>query len=420
MRRAGLAYLKFSPRGPTAQTVAFNYAQSFYRERDFNKATKTFWTFLRRYPQAPQASQVALLLLDSFDQMNQKKRLVSVGKKLIAKNMIRNPETRSQVRDIIEETIISESRSGVAGRNNSLLKLASKYKGTSLGDKALYEAFVSLKAKRDPKVYKVGEQLLSQHKDSKFAKTVVSDMAKMAIITADLKKAANYFSLFAQTYPLDKDSKGFLSNAAGIYRDLHDFKSARDAFVRLGRFEKVAEMDMLGGDWPSLKKSCLKTGGTSQAFYCGVAEYFSGGGLEKARNFFSKAVSSADGEKSAGSLYFLSLIELKAYENLKMQPGREVETIEQKQGSLVKLQGLTAKLMKTGHSQWGLAGQFLMGRTHGDFNKFILSTPMPARMPASAKKQLKTQLGQQAKPYARSSKEFFRNCRKKCRKDENF
>ena len=419
LRRAGLAYLKLSPKGPTAQTVAFNYAQSFYRERDFKKASKTFWTFLRRYPTAPQSSQVALLLLDSFDQMNQKKHLVSVGKKLIAKNMIRNPQTRSQVKDIIEETIIAESSSKSVGRNNSLLKLASKYKGTKLGDKALYEAFINLKAKRDPKVYEVGEKLLSQHKDSKFAKAVVSDMAKMAIITADLKKAANYFSLFAQTYPSDKDSKGFLNNAAGIYRSLHNFKSAKDAFVRLGQFEKAAEMDMLGGDWEALKKSCLKTSGTGQAFYCGVAGYFSGN-FQKAKNFFSQAVNSSDREKSAGSFYFLSLIELKAYENLKMQPGREVETIQQKQASLMKLQNLTTKLMNTGHSQWGLAGQFLMGRTHGDFNKFILSTPTPSRMPASAKKQMKTQLKQQAKPYAKSSKQFFNHCRKNAEKMKVF
>ena len=126
LRKVGLAYLKLSPRGPIAQMVAFNYAQSFYRERDFKKASRTFWTFLKRYPKAPQNSQVALLLLDSFDQMNEKKRLVSMGKKLIAKNMIRNPQTRSQVRGIIEETIISQSRSGVLGRNNNLLKLASK------------------------------------------------------------------------------------------------------------------------------------------------------------------------------------------------------------------------------------------------------------------------------------------------------
>ncbi len=416
LRRAGLAYLKLSPRGSTAETVAFNYAQSFYRERDFKKASKTFWTFLRRYPNAPQNSQVALLLLDCFDQMNQKKRLISMGKKLIANNMVQSSETRSQVQEIVEETIISRSRSGGgAGRNNNLLKLASKYKGTNLGDKALYEAFVDMKAKRDPKVYKVGEQLLSHHKDSQFAKTVVSDMAKMAIITADLKKAANYFSLFAQSYPSDKDSRGFLNNAANIYRNLHAFKAAKDVFVRLGQPGKAAEMDMLKGDWSALKQSCVKAGGASQAFYCGVAWYFSGN-FQKAQGFLSKGVNSGDREKAAGSLYFLSLIKLKTYENLKMQAGREVETIQRKQGSLVELQSLTAKLMKTGHSQWGLAGQFLMGRTHSDFNRFILSTPMPDRLPASDKKQLQTQLKQQAKPYAQSSREFFSNCRKNAEK----
>ena len=288
-----------------------------------------------------------------------------------------------------------------------------------MGDRALYEAFVNLKSRRDPKAYQVGEKLLNKHKDSKFAKIVVSDMAKMAIITADLNKAAHYFSLFAKNYPSDKDSKDFLNNAAGIYRDLHNFKAAKETFVRLGYFEKAAKMDMLGGHWSSLKKSCLKTGGITQAFYCGVAEYFSGD-FQKAKTFLSKAATSEDREKSAGSLYFLSLIKLKTYEKLKIQPGQELKTIQQKQAHLVDLQNLTNQLMRTGHPQWGLAGQFLMGRTHANFSQFVLSTPLPSRMPASVKKSFKTQLKQQAKPYTQSSKGFFSNCRKNAEKMKIF
>ena len=330
LRKVGLAYLKLSPSGPTAETIAFNYAQSFYRERNFKTAFKSFWTFLKRYPKSSQNSQVALLILDCFDQMNQKKKLVSVGKKMIAKNMIKDPQARSQVQNIIEETLISGSRSGVLGRNNSLLKIAMKNKGTSLGDKALYEAFVDLKAKRNPKAYQVGEKILSQHGSSKFAKIVVSDMAKMAIITADLKRAAQYFSIFAKKYPSDKDSKIFLKNAAEIYRNLHDFKSAKEVFVHLGNFDRAAEMDMLRGQWSSLKSSCQKSNPQSRGFYCGVAHYF----LEdfvKSQTFLSSAIRSKDKEKSAGAIYFLSLIKLKKYKTLKMQEGREVEIIGKKQ-----------------------------------------------------------------------------------------
>ncbi len=409
LRKVGLAYLKLSPKGPTAETVAFNYAQSFYRERDFKKATRVFWTFLKRYPSASQAPQVALLLLDSYDQMNQKKQLAAVGQKLLAANMVRDPSTRQQVKEIVEETIIDGGRSGVLGRNNNLLKLAAKYKGTSLGDKALYEAFVDLKAKRDPKAYGVGEQLISQHKDSKFARQVVSDMAKMAIITADLRKAATYFDLFGQKYPGDAEAKKLSLNAAEIYRELHDFKSAGAVYSRLGDHEMAAEMDLVRGSWSSLNKTCKRVGGASGSYYCGLAQFFMGN-LPAAQNSLSSAVGSTPKDKSAAALYFLSLVKYKAYESLKMQPGRELETIQQKQQSLVELQALNGRLGQTGHPKWGLAGQFLMGRTNGDFNSFILSTPMPPRMPASAKKQLKQQLQQQAQPFAKSSKEFFVNC----------
>ena len=419
LRRVGLAYLKLSPKGRLAEKIAFNYAQSFYRERDFNRAVRVFWSFLKRYPRTSQNSQAVLLLLDSFDQMNKRKKLVAMGKRLIASNMIKSSETRSQVKQIVEETMISQSRSGSLGRNNSLLKLASKYKGTKLGDRALYEAFVDMKAKRNPKAYKIGEKLLTQYKDSKLAKGVVSDMAKMAIITADLRKAAGYFDLFAQNYPKDKDSKEFLNNSAKIYRDIHDFKSAKNAFVRLGNSEKAAEMDMLSGDWTSLKQSCLKLSGKSQGFYCGVAWYFTND-FKKARSFLSKSATSRDEEKSAGSLYFLSLIKLKTYEKLKVLPGRELEIIQKKQAHLMDLQKLTNQLMKTGHSQWGLAGQFLMGRTHADFNKFILSTPVPERLPASAKGQFKNQLSKQAQPYSSSSKEFFKKCQRNAEKMKVF
>ena len=89
-------------------------------------------------------------------------------------------------------------------------------------------------------------------------------------------------------------------------------------------------------------------------------------------------------------------------------------------GSLVELQNLTTQLAQTGDPRWSLAGQFLMGRTYADFNKFILSTPLPSRMPASEKNQLKTQLQQQALPYSKSSREFFNNCKKNAEKMKIF
>lgn len=75
--------------------------------------------------------------------------------------------------------------------SKELLKFAEKYKGTNLGDRALFEAFNSLKSKKDPGAYIPGEELLIKHGNSKYAKEVTMEMGKLALLTADFRRAAN-------------------------------------------------------------------------------------------------------------------------------------------------------------------------------------------------------------------------------------
>jgi outer membrane protein assembly factor BamD (BamD/ComL family) len=410
LRKSAKDYLALNPRGPTAETIAFNYAQSYYRERNFEVAALNFYKFLKMFPASERNSDASLLLLDSVDQGNDKKDLISYGNRILKESLVKSSETQNQIRNIIEETMIAESRKGGAGRNTSLLNLASKYKGTSFGDRALYEAFLDLKAKRDPKAFDVGESLLSKHSASKYAKIAVTEMAKIAVLTAELDRAAKYFLFFAERYPQDSDSKAFLNQAADIYIDMNKFDLAERAYKSLGNYEKVAEMQLKQGNWNDLATTCKRSNSSLRYYYCGVAQYFLSQ-TDAARQNLSKALQSLQGEQSSAAQYFLALLKYKNYESLRMKPGNEAEVIGQKMQSLTGLQSVISEISQGGHPKWGLAGQYLMGRTHKDFKAFILSTPLPPRLPASQESAIKQQIKAQAAPYAKSSKEFFQSCR---------
>src|ERR1700683_2984827 len=106
-------------------------------------------------------------------------------------------------------------------------------------------------------MYIPGEELLNKHGDSKYAKEVVGSMGQMALNTADYRRAATYFEIFARKYPKDPASYGLLKNAASMRELLGDTKEAADDFRGLGngQHESMARQYYLGQDWSELSRS---------------------------------------------------------------------------------------------------------------------------------------------------------------------
>src|SRR5690606_1221789 len=134
-------------------------------------------------------------------------------------------------------------------------------------DQALFEAFNAFKAKKDPKAYDAGEQLLLKHGDSKYAKAVVSEMGKMALITADFRRAANYFEAYSQKYPLDSESKNLMKSAANMRENMGDYEEAKKNYNFLGDKLKAAQMDYMAANWTALERSASQIGASIYGNY---------------------------------------------------------------------------------------------------------------------------------------------------------
>ncbi len=194
-RSSGRTFLKGYPRDAASAMVMFNIARTYYDERLFDRAVQNFTTFINTHPNHKETTTAGNLILDSFNQREDFEGMIKAGKALIANPRITNKQFKADVNDIIKQAEyrkIENSAGDPKSRDyaKKLLGFAEKYKGSSLGDQALYEAFVSLKAKKDTQAYDIGEQLLVKHGDSRYAQQVVGDMGQMALNTADYKRAS--------------------------------------------------------------------------------------------------------------------------------------------------------------------------------------------------------------------------------------
>ncbi|MCB0421900.1 MAG: tetratricopeptide repeat protein, partial [Bdellovibrionales bacterium] len=419
LRSVGAKVIKNFPKLKSVPDIQFNIAQTYYDERNFPKAIAHFENYIAKNPNHKKVSIAANLVLDAFNQKEDYKGLVSAGKKILTNKSIRDGRLKSQVRQIIEQAEMKqvEAKSGAYGSKSyatNLLKLARKYKGSNLGDRALYEAFVAFKSKKDPQAYTSGEQLLMQHGKSKYAQEVVTAMGQMALITADFRRAALYFELYFDRYRNQKDAKELLASAAKMREAMGDFKIAGADYEKLRMNYDAARMDFLSGDWTGLLRSAPRAGGFYAAYWDGIATYRLKG-LGSAQGSLRKAVQMAGGsyeekEGAAHALYLLAAGELERYETIRMKRGQETKAVNNKSAQLKSLTAKLNQVIQYGNGRWSIAALYGLGKANREFANFILKAPVPKGLTGAQKQQYQSILKQQAAGYVKIARDFFRQC----------
>ncbi|MEO0336607.1 MAG: hypothetical protein AAF202_09435, partial [Pseudomonadota bacterium] len=206
LRSTGARFVKLNKAHPAVPNIIYAIGQSYYDERDFKKSTRYLKYYINRFPSDKKVNTAVNLILDSFNQIENYKGIVKEGKGFLANKRLKDAQLKSQVAEIVQQAemkVIQRESGDVSSASyaSNLLKMASKYKGSTLGDKALYEAFLAFKAKKDPQAYDVGTELALKHKKSKYALQVITEMGQMALSSADFKRAALFFELFYERYP---------------------------------------------------------------------------------------------------------------------------------------------------------------------------------------------------------------------------
>lgn len=420
LRHVGQHYVRTYPNEKAVPDIYYNMAQTYYEERDFDQSISSLREFINRYPQHQKIQVATHLLLDVYNQKEDYPGLVREGQALLQNKNIREPRLRQQIAQIVEQAQMRNLQAEAGDFSSpeyaaNLLRLARRYKGSSLGDKALYESFVAFRSNRDPRAYAAGEQLLMAHSDSQYAQEVVTVMGQMALQTADFRRAALYFELFHERYPGQAEAKELLKSAAEMRKLMGDYKLASRGYLRLGDRLKAAEMDFLAQDWTSLTRSAAQlTDNIKGAYWLGLAQFRLRGmgpaqaALQKASQL--PAQDSNEKDMAAHALYLLSQGAMVHYQRVQMRSGREAQAVTEKAARLKALESQLQRVMDYGSGRWTVAALYGLGMAHLEFAQFIRRAPQPEGLSGAQLQEYQSALGAQAASYHQNANQYFRQC----------
>lgn len=428
IRDVGLYYVNTYPREGAVPSILFNAGRSYYDERDFAGSERVLFQYITKYPNGKDTGTAVDLILDAYNQREDYKGLAIAGKKIVANKSIAAP-IRKNVTDIMNQSEYKKIQTSITdfsadSYSKELMEFAKKYKGTNLGDRALFEAFNSLKAKKDPGAYIPGEELLIKHGNSKYAKDVTLEMGKLALLTADFRRAAKYFEIYSKKYPKDPESKKLLENAAQMRETMGDFAQARADHSALGDRVAIARVDFLANNWSKLAGSAKSVNGMQGSYYMGIASYRLGQ-LGAAQNYLKQTAANkgSDFEEKtwrAHALYLLSMEAMKKYKEIQLEAGKEAQAVQAKTKILTQLTSQLNQVIQSGSGRWSIAALYGLGQVNKEFSDFIKKAPMPAGLTPAQVKQYKTAIMDQAKTYETTSNKYFNECIKNAEKFDVF
>lgn len=429
LRSMGRAYIKSFPKSKIVPEVWFNVAQSYYDERRFKLAIKYLTGYIDNFPKGNKVSLAANLVLDVYNQQEDYDGLIKAGKQILANKSIADQSLKSGVAQIVQQAELKKIQVSTGGMKSddyskNLLKLASKYKDSKLGAQALHEAFLSLKSKRDPDMFNVGESLVVKYANTKFGKPTLTDMGQVALATADFKRAVVYFEIYADRYKSDSAANALLKNAAEMREFMGDYKLAARNYRRLGDWASVARMDFLSADWSSLSRTAENAPGVYGPYYQGVAQ-LKLRGPDAAADRFRQASGFSGGsyeeqEMVAHSLYLLAASDLNDYRRAGSGRGDVTAAVTQKVQLLNKMTESLNRVIATGNGKWIISAMYTQGQINREFASFLSKAPLPPGLSGSQKAMYKNEIAKQATQYAASAKQFFKQCNQSAEKYEIF
>jgi len=408
-------WLKTNAKAQSAPATSFNIANSWYEERNLRKAIEAFQIFIKTYPQDDHIRDAIFLTINAYSQMDDYKGLQKAGVKLVSTAGLSDAD-RTTIKDAIKRAATRQLQNtagdfGTKEYAENLLSVASKYKNSQLGVQALYEAFISLKSKRDPEVFDVGDALLNQHADSQYSKEIASTMATLALSTASFERAARYLSRYAEKYPAEKESPEFMKTSAVLYERQGDFKRAHSSYAKIGDRLSLARMDLAMNDWSHLESSSLASGAPEASYWHALAIWRQHRYQDAAPLLKALASSPAAPKDQVGhALFLLSQLSLDRFHSIQMKSAEDQQALGEKVKAFQVLSDQLHALIQTGAGRWPIAALYMLGQSHYDLGRFIADSPLPKGLSAVDKQTYIGELNKQAGAYLAEAEKVFGKC----------
>ncbi|MEQ1723176.1 MAG: tetratricopeptide repeat protein [Pseudobdellovibrio sp.] len=433
-RDSGNLFVKLNPSSPIAKDIRFNIAKISYDERRFDVAVAEFQKFIQANPSHEKSKAAIHLILDTYNQREDYKGLIKFGQSIITG---RSPATvdgefRKDISDIVKQAQFRTLEDKVGDPRSrdyakKLLAMGQKYKGSSIGDLAIYEAYTNFKKKKDPLVYSAGEQLLEKHSDSKYAKEVVGDLGQIAIQSGDFDRAADYFEKFISLYPRDPLSVTLTKSSAILRENQGDYDTAYGHYKKMNApFSKLADLLAKSKKWKQLNQLA-----SSQANASMLSNYYTGlslvrlGERKSAIPYFDKVLTFAPQDEeqktiSAHSLYLRASEALKDYKQLKFGRGDDGAVTKLKGEKLQVLNQYYDKVIAYGNGRWVIGSLYELGQSYREFSEFLGQAPIPKGLTPDVVAAYKQAIQTQSDEYRNKSAQYFKSCLSNAEKFEVF
>ena len=203
LRRVGGAWLATAPKGAPARAMAFSIARSYYDEGDHLAAVDLLTAVAWTYPRQEEGQAAALLVLDSYNSLNDLTGLLRAGQRFASADspLPRASQTRiAAILDSAEQRQLDElalAASGdEAGGLETLMDFVQAYDGSDLAERALLSAFVAAQAQGDAAtMFKVGSTVLDKYPNGEQTPGVASALGQVAAARYDFDEARKWLDM---------------------------------------------------------------------------------------------------------------------------------------------------------------------------------------------------------------------------------
>lgn len=443
----GARFVAAYPADPNAQQVKFNVARAYYEQGEFARAIELFTAFVKEHPLNKDAGTAAELALDAYAQREDFAGLAKAARAFAAEQRLADASFRDRFLRMADQADQEEiNRRTVQTDGDVKTALASfivEKKGTELAAKALYQAFVIAKDRRNFKdMLETGRQLLDDYSNTAYAKDVLPSLAEQALRISQVEQAAAYYEEYARRFPNGQGADDLLEGAAGIRTELGEFSAAMADYERLTTqgeanrratwTARLALVAMKAGDWRRAEAAASAllddpNHGVMAGAIAGEAALRAGKAdvatqrLSAAIDMGGRGKGTADGPQWLGrAQYLMGEIVRADFDRTTFGSGDDGAVVAQKFQLLQELEGTYVGAIQAGDPEWAMGGLYRVAQAYKNAADFLDSAPAPQGMTPEEEKAYRQALSEKSGPLRKQADEALDACRKKAKELEAF
>jgi len=431
VRALGRQIIRETPGHESVMGIKLSIARSVYEAGDYDHAAQLFFAVAMQYPSTTEGTAAAHLTLDSLRQADDLEGIATMGKRLIANARLGNDGLKAELRDIVSKAaqrqVAEVTVTDTGDREEQLLGMAKRHKGSELGEQAFYNTLLVARANGDiERFYELGDQFLVDYPQSQRRVDVLSALATVASDSADLGKAGKYMAAAVAANPGAKEASDRLYTAASIHAVTGEAVAAKEIvkYAEHGNAARVDELLLLlarSGNLSVLEEVLASNNLTSTVatFFRGYLSYQRGdheeAGRILARVAFDPATSGPAAEAAARARFLLGEITYAQFRNFAAKPDDVVGTVDGKVALLQTVDRAFASVIGSRDARWAMAGISRVADAYAKYALFLRGLELPPGLGADESKQLKSVIENQAADADARAAEARTLCSKKAK-----